>query len=114
MASDGTKFVPVKIFFRVKKYDFLTRIFKFFENFPTLPGDHNVARAARPDRFLYKGGVRNLYHEVVEISHSNTDHPDKGDKELNDTDHPARGTRNYMTRTTPKGGQANEEEAAHP
>ena len=75
-----------------KKYDFLNVIFEFSENFPTLPGDHNFARAARPDQFLYKGGVRNLYHEVVEISHSNTDHPDKGDKEL-------------LTRTTPKGGQ---------
>ena len=92
----------------------MTRVLEFFKNFPTLPGDHNAARATRPDQFLYKEGARNLYHEVVEISHSNTDHPDKGDKEHYDTDHPARGTRNYTTRTTPKGGQANEEEAAHP
>ena len=88
-----------------KNFDFFKLNFKFFENFPTLPGDHNVARAARPRRFLYKGGAKNLYHEVVEISHSNTDHPDKGDKELNDTDHPDKGDKELDYTDHPERGK---------
>ena len=53
--------------FQKKSVGFKKSILTIFDTGRTLPRDHNVARAACADAFLYKGGLRDPYHDSREF-----------------------------------------------